>query len=129
MQLPNEAEQLARLRDKLGPHACGSKLLHHLRAARGKLHWAGDARACLVALRPDVCAKWPDIAPLLLLPTFDEGQLSTLITTHAKRNLLELALFLLLEPRVVHLAFVVDTGRPLAMSHSLVLPLLMYTLP
>jgi hypothetical protein len=41
--LPREDEEegLRQLRVKLGPYADEQRLLHHLRSARGKTHWAG----------------------------------------------------------------------------------------
>jgi hypothetical protein len=63
VQVDNEDELLAILRVKLGPLPPTTALLHHLRTARGKIHWAGvsctkancvcGGQACTV--RPNMC--------------------------------------------------------------------------
>lgn len=40
-QVPDEAKLLQAVVDKVGPNANKEKLLWHLRASRGKVHWAG----------------------------------------------------------------------------------------
>ena len=40
-KLDDEDALMQELRDRLGPYASQSALLYHLRAARGKLNWAG----------------------------------------------------------------------------------------
>lgn len=40
MQVENEEELLAQLREKVGMYASADRLLYHIRAARGKLHWS-----------------------------------------------------------------------------------------
>ena len=37
----DEAELMKSIRARLGPYASGTALLYHLRAARGKVFWAG----------------------------------------------------------------------------------------
>ena len=44
-EIDNEQALVAELRLKTGPHADHARLLHHVRGARGKLHWAGEPRA------------------------------------------------------------------------------------
>eukprot|EP00955_Chlamydomonas_euryale_P086516 364220-Chlamydomonas_euryale.AAC.5 len=41
VQLPNEQALAAELRIKLGPFADTERVLYHVRASGGKLHWAG----------------------------------------------------------------------------------------
>jgi hypothetical protein len=43
LQVDHEEQLLQQLRQKLGPHADGALLLHHLRMNRGKIHWAGGS--------------------------------------------------------------------------------------
>ena len=43
-EIENESELLHGLRLKTGPHSDTARLLHHIRGARGKLHWAGEIR-------------------------------------------------------------------------------------
>lgn len=37
----DETELMKSIRARLGPYASGTALLYHLRAARGKVFWAG----------------------------------------------------------------------------------------
>jgi hypothetical protein len=46
LQVDHEEQLLQQLQQKLGPHADGTLLLHHLRMNRGKIHWAGGACSC-----------------------------------------------------------------------------------
>ena len=41
-EIENESDLLHGLRLKTGPHSDTARLLHHIRGARGKLHWAGE---------------------------------------------------------------------------------------
>ena len=41
-EVENELQLVEELRLKTGPHADPGRLLHHVRGARGKLHWAGE---------------------------------------------------------------------------------------
>jgi hypothetical protein len=43
-QLPNEAELLQAAQDKVGSQASQDRLIWHLRASRGKIFWAGEAK-------------------------------------------------------------------------------------
>lgn len=41
-QLPNEAELLDAVVQKVGPFADKEKLCYHIRISAGKVHWAGE---------------------------------------------------------------------------------------
>ena len=55
-EIDNEQALVAQLQLKTGPHADHARLLHHVRGARGKLHWAGEPRAAWLHGCMDVAA-------------------------------------------------------------------------
>ncbi len=70
-QIEGEAELVAELRRKTGPNADGRRLLHHVRATRGKIFWAVNNYFREVFLNTPAGLRLDFEAPHALLPPAD----------------------------------------------------------